>query len=320
MVERPNKPSAIPVSPGAPVPQTHFSDDNSRVSAVLPTGESVEILLYGATVTSWKTGGKENLFLSDKALLDGSKPVRGGIPLVFPVFGPPPASGPLSTLSQHGFARTSRWEFLNKTTSESERVGRSASDSSVKLDFGLSHSNLSPEARKAFPYSFGLIYSVTLGREGLETSILVRNEGGESFEFQLLLHSYLRVNNISTTTIGGLDGSTYVDKLKGASEQKEAESALLITAETDRVYKGVESKKPIQVAEDGKPRFEILRDNLDDVVVWNPWDKKSQSLSDFGPADGWKNLICVEAGTVVGWQKLDAGDTFEGGQVIKAVY
>jgi len=59
---------------------------NSRVSAVLPTGESVEVLLYGATITSWKdAAGNEKLWLSEKAKLDGTKAVRGGVPLVFPV-------------------------------------------------------------------------------------------------------------------------------------------------------------------------------------------------------------------------------------------
>jgi hypothetical protein len=58
-------------------------------------GASAEILLYGATVISWKSPGKlsstlsERLFVSSKAVLDGSKPVRGGIPVVFPCFGPP---------------------------------------------------------------------------------------------------------------------------------------------------------------------------------------------------------------------------------------
>lgn len=63
-----------------------MSEDNSRVTASLPTGEKVEVLLFGATVISWKSAnGEENLFLSSKAHLDGSKAVRGGIPLVFPV-------------------------------------------------------------------------------------------------------------------------------------------------------------------------------------------------------------------------------------------
>ena len=85
-MERSKKPAAIPVSPLLPTPQVSISDDNSRVTASLPTGECIEVLLYGATVISWKSSnGKENLFLSSKAYLDGSKPVRGGIPLVFPV-------------------------------------------------------------------------------------------------------------------------------------------------------------------------------------------------------------------------------------------
>lgn len=85
-MDRAKKPAAIPVSPIQPTPQVSISDDNSRVTANLPTGEQVDVLLYGATVISWKAAnGKENLFLSSKAHLDGSKPVRGGIPLVFPV-------------------------------------------------------------------------------------------------------------------------------------------------------------------------------------------------------------------------------------------
>ena len=85
-MERSKKPAAIPVSPTLPTPQVTTSQDSSRVTAALPTGESVEILLHGATVISWKSAnGRENMFLSSKASLDGSKAVRGGIPVIFPV-------------------------------------------------------------------------------------------------------------------------------------------------------------------------------------------------------------------------------------------
>lgn len=161
---------------------------------MLPTGEAVEILLYGATIISWKdASGAEKLFLSSAAKLDGSKAVRGGIPLVFPVFGAGSGSEATAALPQHGFARTSRWEFLGKSTSEGAG-NKDGGDSSVKLDFGLSQSNLGEEAKKAWPYAFGLIYSVTLGREGLGTSIVVRNEGSSGWEFQVLMHSYLKVD------------------------------------------------------------------------------------------------------------------------------
>jgi glucose-6-phosphate 1-epimerase len=54
------------------------------------------------------------------------------------------------------------------------------------------------------------------------------------------------------------------------------------------------------------------------VVVWNPWTDAS-SISDFAPVDGYKNMICVEAGAVNGWQKLEAGETWEGGQIVTDV-
>lgn len=87
MVDRPKKPSALSATPGpAPQAQVNITHSHSHVSAVLPTGESVEILLYGATIISWKDkAGKDQLWLSESAKLDGSKAVRGGVPLVFPV-------------------------------------------------------------------------------------------------------------------------------------------------------------------------------------------------------------------------------------------
>jgi glucose-6-phosphate 1-epimerase len=82
-MDRSNKPSAIGV--GASLPQPTLSIKDNVVEASLPTGQSVAVHLYGATVTSWKTGGQEQLFVSETAHLDGSKPIRGGIPVVFPV-------------------------------------------------------------------------------------------------------------------------------------------------------------------------------------------------------------------------------------------
>ncbi|KAF2274699.1 galactose mutarotase-like protein [Westerdykella ornata] len=319
MVERPNRPSALSAPPATgPGPQVDIvgSGPSSKVVATLPSGESVEVLLYGATVTSWKSNGgqTENLWLSEKAALDGTKAVRGGIPVVFPVFGPPPKSGhPTSSLPQHGFARTSRWEFLGKSASE-DALG----SNSVKLDFGLETSGVSDEARKAWPLDFALQYSVTLTKDSLQTVVNVRNEGEQSFEFQFLLHTYLRVNDISKVTINGLLGVEYIDKVLNATTHQQADMSLKITGETDRVYKSI-PQDTTSVLEDGKPLFDVVRDNLQDTVVWNPWVEKAAAMGDFAPNDGFKNMVCVEVGTVDGWQKLDKGEVFEGGQIIKSL-
>lgn len=94
-------------------------------------------------------------------------------------------------------------------------------------------------------------------------------------------------------------------------------SAVTFSAETDRVYTPVKGpKNPIIVSDGGKPRFRLIRDNLDQVVVWNPWTDKAEAMSDFSPNDGYKHMVCVEAGSVGDWQKLYKGDAFEGAQTI----
>ncbi|KAK4184046.1 galactose mutarotase-like domain-containing protein [Podospora australis] len=319
MVERANKPSALSATPGlAPQPTVTFSDDNSRVTAELPTGETVEILLYGATVISWKDSrGDEKLWLSEAAKLDGSKPVRGGIPLVFPVFGTAPNHASASKLPQHGFARNNRWEFLGKSTSESA-AGKQAADLSVKLDFGLSSSAVSNS--DLWPFKFNLIYSVTLNRENLTTSLVVTNDDDKPFECQVLMHTYLRVKDITQVKITGLDGASYTDKVDGASTKSQS-GDVTITGETDRVYtpKGGPSD-PVSVVESGKTPYTVTRDNLSNVVVWNPWTEKAEGMADFAPKDGYKNMLCIEPGAVGAWQTLEAGDAFEGAQTITIPY
>ena len=108
-------------------------------------------------------------------------------------FGPPPKDHATGKLPQHGFARNSTWEYLGKSSSESGALAKGGDDS-VKLDFGRTHEHLSADARKAWAYEFGLVYSVTLGKDGLQTMLNVNNSGKQSFEFQMLLHSYFRVD------------------------------------------------------------------------------------------------------------------------------
>ncbi|KAH6885845.1 galactose mutarotase-like domain-containing protein [Thelonectria olida] len=311
MVDRPNKPSALASTPAAPPSSTvDITHDHSRVSATLPTGESVVVLLHGATVLSWKdAAGAEKLWLSESAKLDGSAAVRGGIPVVFPVFGTAPDHEATSKLPQHGFARNSRWEFLGRSTSE-------GSSSSVKLDFGLSSENLADDVKALWPYKFGLIYSVSLDPESLGTSIVITNEGDESFEFQTLLHTYFKINDVASVEVSGLEDSEYIDKLDNLATVTQS-GAVTFSGETDRIYTPAQGpKNPVVISEGGNTAFSIVRDNLDQVVVWNPWVDKAAGIKDFSPDDGWKNMVCVEPGSVKGWQKLDKGDAFEAAQTI----
>lgn len=69
-------------------------------------GASALVALHGAHVLSWiPADGREHLFLSDRAIVDGQAAIRGGIPLIFPQF------GERGSLRKHGFARTAPWTF-----------------------------------------------------------------------------------------------------------------------------------------------------------------------------------------------------------------
>lgn len=110
------------------------------------------------------------------------------------VFGTAPDHAATSKLPQHGFARNNKWEFMGKSTTESSATGDdTGGDTNVKLDFGLSSSSLDDETKALWPYEFDLIYSVTLEKNSLNTAMVITNKDAKAFEFELLMHTYLRV-------------------------------------------------------------------------------------------------------------------------------
>src|SRR5438105_223550 len=67
---------------------------------------TAEIYVQGAHVTHFKKKNEPPfLFLSQCSRFAEGQPIRGGIPVVFPWF------GPREGLSQHGFARLKQWEL-----------------------------------------------------------------------------------------------------------------------------------------------------------------------------------------------------------------
>ncbi|KMU84213.1 aldose 1-epimerase family protein [Coccidioides immitis H538.4] len=191
--------------------------------------------------------------------------------------------------------------------------GGGGQDGNVEAD-----STLSDKFKGDWTSEFGWVYSASLSKRSPETSVRVQTEGWQSFEFQTLLHSYFKVEDISKIRVQNLQSKTYVDKVRNAEIFTESSPALAVEGEVDRVYQSLDPKVPIVIAsESDKPIFSITRESLNDVVVWNPWIEKAKGMADFAPDEAYKNMICVEAGSVVGWQTLEPGDTWEGGQTIE---
>ncbi|KAJ2602615.1 hypothetical protein GGF40_000575 [Coemansia sp. RSA 1286] len=272
-----------------------FNDAAGNLERVVLSGpkeSSVEIYMYGATVTSWKSQGHERLFVSKQAKLDGTKAIRGGIPLVFPQFGP-------GALPQHGFARTRPWTFV-----EASEHGEG-----IAATFELTDNE---ETRaSAWPFRFILSYTVDITATTLSTIIKYENTDTKEFDFTSLMHTYFRVPDIAHTTVTGLESTTYIDKIKSVTAQ-ESRTEIAVDANEDRVYEDVPGIVGVRC---GGETVSIRRFNFKDIVLWNPWAEKAREMSDFGD-DEYTQMICVEAGTVASKISLRPGQTISCGQLL----
>lgn len=269
----------------------------------------VTILKYGATVISWLHEGKEQFWLSDGAKLDGSKPVRGGIPLVFPIFGKQKdESHPTFKLPQHGFVRNSTWEFL----------GQISESGPVSVQFGLGPENVNPELLSLWgngKNDFTLILTIVLDEHSFKSSIEVENNGAQSFEFNWLFHTYYRVPDITDCLVTNLIDQKCYDQLLG-EDYIEKSPMIGFTEEFDRIYKKISTDKLFQIVELGNVLVNVERQNLPDTVVWNPWIEKSNGMGDFQPKDGYLKMLCIEPGNVSDFVKLNKGEKWSGSQII----
>src|SRR3954462_13000751 len=72
-------------------------------------GGEVDVYLHGAHVTRFEKKGQPSvLFMSGQSLFQRDKAIRGGIPVIFPWFGPRQPD-PVGKSPMHGFARLSEW-------------------------------------------------------------------------------------------------------------------------------------------------------------------------------------------------------------------
>lgn len=174
------------------------------------SGASCEIHDFGACLLSFKTGsGRECIFLSRDAKLDGSKAVRGGIPLVFPQFGQPDTSMP-----QHGFLRTNFWEVMSESVYDKE----DSAGVTYKLELKDAKNSRGGSWDENTEFNCSCYYHVEIKENTISTRIEIKNTGEKEMAFQTLLHTYYLVGGGAA-----LDGSQcYVKGLEGRKSSMDA--------------------------------------------------------------------------------------------------
>lgn len=149
------------------------------------------------------------------------------------------------------------------------------------------------ETAKLFDPAFSLRYSVILEPFQLTTRLEVENPAGSSdvLSFQALLHNYIQLlSSVEEATLSSLKDVDYIDKVDGAKTKKQRDPVVRWEDETDRVYKSAPSKLTIE--ENNTPKIAIIKENFEDVVVWNPGFVKGYGIADLDSED-WLVIMFV---------------------------
>jgi D-hexose-6-phosphate mutarotase len=268
-----------------------FLDGRGELAMIeVSTGRSVaEIYLHGAHVTHFKKKDEPPiLFLSQCSRFAENEPIRGGIPVILPWF------GPREGLGQHGFARVKAWELKELVP---------APDGSVSVRFRLPDY---PEASGFPPFTADFIVTV---EEALTLQLNITNNSPDhEFPLENCLHTYFEVGDINAVSITGLKGATYLDKVTNFSQKTETNEAIQVSSEVDRIY--LNTVEPVEIIDPRLGRkIRIEKQGSVSTVVWNPWITRAQQMPDFGNEE-YQRMVCVESGNVASNNiKLAPGET-----------
>jgi len=250
---------------------------------------TAEIYLHGAHVTHFKKKDEPPvLFLSQCSRFAENEPIRGGIPVILPWF------GPREGLGQHGFARVKKWELKELAP---------APDGSVSVRFRLPDC---PEASGFPPFTADFIVTVD---DALTLQLSITNNSpDQEFPLENCLHTYFEVGDINAISITGLKGANYLDKVANFAQKTEINDAIKINSEVDRIY--LNTVEPVEIIDARLGRkIRIEKHGSVSTVVWNPWITRAQQMPDFGNEE-YQRMVCVESGNVASNNiKLPPGET-----------
>lgn len=235
-------------------------------------GASASLCLQGGHLLHWQPVGHQPvLFLSQKSEMAPGKAIRGGIPLLFPWFGPRQdgKEGP-----PHGFARTQAWKLeFAAIVGEDVHLTLTQAPTDLSRSLGFDH--------------FNLAFQITIGRS-LRLQLTVHNAGEFALLYEEGMHTYFAVQDVEEITVTGLDGTSYIDKKDNFKVKPQVVGPMRITQPTDRVY--LDTIAICRVHDPALKRtITIEKTNSQATVVWNPWAE----MPDIEPG-GWHDFICVE--------------------------
>lgn len=240
---------------------------------LLTCGQATAVISsYGAHLLSYKPQAEvETIYLSPDAAWQNNTPIRGGVPVCWPWFGPASAefNPAAQKLPNHGVVRTEIWQVAKQTVTDTE----------VSLELRIETT--------ALPYSNSPSYlSLTLQLTEAALTLTLNSDQGLQ---QAALHSYFNVDSVHQVSVSSLSGD-YLDKVKAGERFAQQQSELKFTAEVDRVY--LDTAGELTLKQENSAVL-ITQQGHDASVLWNPWTEKAAALKDL-PDSGYLDFVCVE--------------------------
>lgn len=266
---------------------------NIQVLRIENAFANAEIALFGGHILSFKPkhDGRERLWVSQNALFDGKKAIRGGIPICWPWFGDHPCN---NDVAAHGYVRTQTWDVLN--TKETD------TGTCIILKPLTS-------AGDGFENKAQLTLAVYVGQQ-LNIQLRTTNLGNTPLTYNCALHSYFAISDINQCELLGLSGQ-YSDKTR-SFQMFDTQQPYRFSEETDRVH--LQKPRTLTII-DTQVEIDILSSGHDSIVVWNPWQEKSIHMGDMAN-DSYLTMLCVETAVTQG-QEVSSKATHVLEQIIK---
>lgn len=237
-----------------------------------------KLSLYGGQVLSWQPiGEKEVFWLSNDAIYQTGKAIRGGIPLCWPWF------GPLEGTGQHGFARQVHWH-LDEVNITEQGVTVTISWQGQEMD-------------EQWPYQVKISQTLFFSNV-FEQTLQMINLTAEPIKYTGALHSYFAVSSPEFVTVPGLNNSEFDDKLTGQRVQPFSRKNCI--GPIDTVYHNNQTQQLID--QNWQRVINVETTNTQQWVLWNPGKETADKMADVHNG-GENEYVCLEAANTQ-WQTI----------------
>ncbi len=137
----------------------------------------------GGLTVSFVWHGTEIFYHEEDTILDTSREVRGGIPVLFPACGRL-QEGEYGAVPKHGFARGAKWDVVEQ------------SEDTLTLCIKDNETT-----REYFPHGFRFLQTYRIEGDKLTLSQKIENTGDNHLPFSLGFHPYFKIDpSVSTAT------------------------------------------------------------------------------------------------------------------------